>query len=221
MEVSALFIPFMPKKTYVYVDGFNLYYGSLKGTPHKWLDIRKLCEAYLQDSDIREILYFTAIVSGTTEDPDKHIRQRAYLRALETTGVRIILGHFLSERLTLPKADGSGPVEVIRSKEKGSDVNLATHLMWDAFKDHFETAVLITGDLDFLAPIRTVKSLKKEVGLLNPQRNQGSKSKLHDAATFSKPIREKPLAECQLPNELQDSGGKKIHKPPEWYEPPY
>ena len=24
-------------KTIVYVDGFNLYYGAVKGTPHKWL----------------------------------------------------------------------------------------------------------------------------------------------------------------------------------------
>lgn len=221
MGVSALFTADMPKKTYVYIDGFNLYYGSLKGTPYKWLDVRKLCQTYLLDSDVREVLYFSAIVSGTEEDPDKHIRQRAYLRALETTGVRIILGHFLSEKLTMPRADGTGDVEVIRSKEKGSDVNLATYLMWDAFKDHFETAVLVTGDLDFLAPIKTVRQLKKEVGLLNPQKNQGLKSKLHDAATFFKPIREGALVDCQLPIELTDKDGKKIHKPPEWYEPPY
>jgi hypothetical protein len=26
-------------KTRVYIDGFNLYYGLLRGTPHKWLDL--------------------------------------------------------------------------------------------------------------------------------------------------------------------------------------
>lgn len=211
----------MPKNTYVYIDGFNLYYGSLKGTPYKWLDVRRLAESYLLDSDVKEVFYFTAIVSGTNDDPSKHIRQRAYLRALESIGVRIVLGHFLTERMWMAKADGTGEVEVIRPKEKGSDVNLATHLVWDAFKDHFEVAVLITGDLDFIAPIRTVRQLKKEVGLLNPQRNQGSKSKLHDAATFFKPIREGVLADCQLPIELVDKEGKKIYKPPEWYEAPY
>ncbi|HVH69249.1 MAG TPA: hypothetical protein VM716_15380 [Gemmatimonadales bacterium] len=34
-------------KTYVYVDGFNLYYGAVKGTPFKWLDIRQLCQLLL------------------------------------------------------------------------------------------------------------------------------------------------------------------------------
>ena len=25
-------------RTFIYVDGFNLYYGALKGTPWRWLD---------------------------------------------------------------------------------------------------------------------------------------------------------------------------------------
>jgi hypothetical protein len=29
--------------TNVYVDAFNLYYGSLKGTPYRWLDLGALC----------------------------------------------------------------------------------------------------------------------------------------------------------------------------------
>jgi len=33
--------------TNVYVDGFNLYYGCLKGTPYKWLDLGALCQALL------------------------------------------------------------------------------------------------------------------------------------------------------------------------------
>jgi hypothetical protein len=32
-------------KTNVYIDGFNLYYGCLKGTPHKWLNLAAFCQA--------------------------------------------------------------------------------------------------------------------------------------------------------------------------------
>jgi len=28
-------------RTVIYIDGFNLYYGALRGTPYKWLDIEK------------------------------------------------------------------------------------------------------------------------------------------------------------------------------------
>ena len=34
-------------QTNVYIDGFNLYYGSLKGTPYKWLNPRSMVQALL------------------------------------------------------------------------------------------------------------------------------------------------------------------------------
>ena len=46
--------------TYVYVDGFNLYYGAVKGTPYKWLNIFDLCQRLLRKNTILKIKYFTA-----------------------------------------------------------------------------------------------------------------------------------------------------------------
>lgn len=51
-------------KTYVYVDGFNLFYGALRRAPYRWLDLAKLCQLYLPNDDVRKIKYFTAIVSA-------------------------------------------------------------------------------------------------------------------------------------------------------------
>ena len=31
----------------VYVDGFSLYYAALKGTPYKWLNLRRLSRLLL------------------------------------------------------------------------------------------------------------------------------------------------------------------------------
>jgi hypothetical protein len=45
--------------TNVYVDGFNLYYGCLKGTPYKWLDLGALCQVLLPPNKIQRIRYFT------------------------------------------------------------------------------------------------------------------------------------------------------------------
>lgn len=72
----------MPPKTYVYVDGFNLYYGAVKDTPYKWLDIRKLCELMLKDHAIHKVKYFTAKVHGHVGDPRAPQRQQIFLRAL-------------------------------------------------------------------------------------------------------------------------------------------
>jgi len=71
-------------KTIVYVDGFNLYYGSLRGTPCKWLNLQRLGELLLPQNGIIAIKYFTAKVSARPHDPDQPIRQQTYLRALHT-----------------------------------------------------------------------------------------------------------------------------------------
>jgi hypothetical protein len=51
---------FMALKTNVYIDGFNLYYGCVRDTPHKWLDLSALCARLLPTNQINSIRYFTA-----------------------------------------------------------------------------------------------------------------------------------------------------------------
>lgn len=91
------------KRTFVYVDGFNLYYRALKGTPHKWLDILALVRNLLDaDNDIQKIRYFTAPVSGKL-DPGQPVRQDTYLRALRTLPcVEVHFGNFLTKQKVRP-----------------------------------------------------------------------------------------------------------------------
>jgi hypothetical protein len=58
-----------------------------------------------------------------------------YLRALRTLPkVSIHYGHFLESVTRMPKSNPPpNTVEVIKREEKGSDVNLATYLLVDAF----------------------------------------------------------------------------------------
>lgn len=38
-------------RTYVYVDGFNLYHGVLKKTKYKWLDLKALFQKLLSNQN--------------------------------------------------------------------------------------------------------------------------------------------------------------------------
>src|SRR6266540_753040 len=60
-------------RTNVYVDAFNLYYGCLKGTPYRWLDLAALCRRLLPNDEINRIRYFTALVSARPDDPQEPI----------------------------------------------------------------------------------------------------------------------------------------------------
>lgn len=51
-------------QTFVYVDGFNLYYGSLRKTPYRWLDLQRLCRLLLPPNDVQRINYYTARVGA-------------------------------------------------------------------------------------------------------------------------------------------------------------
>ena len=207
-------------KTYVYVDGFNLYYGAVKDTPNKWLNIRRLCELLLPNHSIDRIKYLSARVSARRDDPDKPTRQQIYLRALRTIPeLEIIYGSFLSHGVMMPLAEpptkGSRFVKVTRTEEKGSDVNIAAHLVHDAYQKPFESAVLVTNDSDLQEPIRIVREeLGLEVGILNPHRQTASRV-LTRYASFIKQIREGSLRASQFSATLRDKKGE-FRKPRVW-----
>jgi hypothetical protein len=162
-------------RTIVYVDAFNLYYGCLRGSPYKWLDLVALCRVLLPKHRVECIRYFTARVGARPGAAGQPTRQQLYLRALETFKpiVEIYYGHYLSRRqdaagepsaLQLPICGGH------QDRGEGSDVNLATHLISDAYEGRLEAAVLISNDSDLLAPVQLVtRRLGKRVGILNPQ----------------------------------------------------
>lgn len=204
-------------KVYVYVDGFNLYYGSVKDTPFRWLDILALSQRMLPGDTIAAIKYFTATVSGRPHHLQKPQRQQVYLRALRTIPMlRIYYGRFLthSRRRVLTGTNPPQMVWVDETEEKGSDVNLAAHLLHDAFRQSFDVAVLISNDSDLLEPIRIVRNeFNLPVGILNPHRHHSKVLKPH--ATFMKRIRQSDVAACQFPAVLTDAKGS-LHKPNTW-----
>lgn len=158
-------------KTYVYVDGFNLYYGNLKGTPHKWLDLEALFRRLLPPGhELAKIKYFTARVSALPNDRDAPRRQDVYLRALRNRLgdlIEIVEGEFLIKKARLPMADNHHHfVEVMRPEEKGSDVNLAVELVNDSWEGSFDCAAIASNDADLARALRIVKQQRKKKVLL-------------------------------------------------------
>jgi NYN domain len=207
--------------TNVYVDGFNLYYGCLKGEPHKWLNLETMCGLLLPKFEIKRIRYFTARVKERPGDLQAPVRQQAYLKALYTLPkVEVHFGNFMVKEVRTPLAEppsvGAKTVKVIKTEEKGSDVNLATYLLIDAFRDDAEAFVVVSNDSDLTEPIRIVRhELNKVVGLLNPQPTP-SQMLLRCKPNFTKPIRAGVLRESQFPPTLTDAFGATITKPDQW-----
>ncbi|HNJ46915.1 MAG TPA: NYN domain-containing protein [Novosphingobium sp.] len=208
-------------RTRVYVDGYNLYYACLKGTPHKWLNIHALAAAQLPKNQIERVRYFTARVRARPHDPTQPQRQETYFRALSSVPeIDLHFGHFLTHEVGMPDAAAWNAgqyrsVRVIKTEEKGSDVNLATHLLMDAFDNLFDVAVIMSNDSDLAEPMRLIKQrFGKTVGLLSHRSTRVS-GKLRPLVDFVKSFHSGALLNAQFPSQMTDANGN-FSRPPTW-----
>lgn len=126
--------------------------------------------------------------------------QQVYLRALEAAVSvdAMVLGSYVSRVATAPlatanrrgrpvltrpgwpikiKDNATGDIpeamfmaSVARREEKGSDVNVASHLLLDVLQRTVDAAIVISNDSDLAFPIREAR-LRVPVGTVNPTRN--------------------------------------------------
>ncbi|MBX3070957.1 MAG: NYN domain-containing protein [Thermomicrobiales bacterium] len=217
----------------VYFDGFNFYNGCFNNLarPHnwrkyKWLDLGKYCQLMFPALDIVQIRYFTARLKPTPVDPDAPAKQHEYLRALcSIEHLTLHEGQFLIHKKRRYAAEPAPsraiyaePLRqewVVIPEEKGSDVNLATWLVADAFRERCDIAVIVSNDSDLAAPLRLVcEELGRASILLNPQVSMAWHLTQIPNVEYRK-VTLKALAAAQFPVEMTDAHGR-ITRPEGW-----
>ena len=188
---------------------------------------QQVCQRLLRpEHQIVAIKYYTAPVSGK-RDPDQPVRQQTYLRALRASipELTVYQGHFLTHEVSAPLARPApgqpATVRVLKTEEKGSDVNLAVHLVNDAWLDAYDCAVIISNDSDLSEAMRLVRQHHpaKKIGLVFPRPGGTAARYAHPSreltrhAHFVKHLGMTVLAACQLPNPIP---GTTVHKPVVW-----
>ena len=208
------------------MNGFNLYYSALRRRFQdcKWLDVRALAETLFPNDEIGRVLYFSARVIARPDDPQEATRQQMYFRALAARDVEIFLGQFRSGTRWMRRSEpcprgadcpvSEENIRVMSTEEKGSDVNLASHLLIDAFRGDCEMAIVLTNDTDLVEPIRLARAdLGLHLALLSP--SDSPARSLRGTVDVVKKLRHGPLRASQLPDLLRDSRGE-IHRPRLW-----
>ncbi len=186
-------------RTRVYVDGYNFYYGCLKGTHHKWLDLYKLFQEHVLPSALVErdgqyvrsellpeaLQFFTAtIIERAAKSHDSVSSQERYhtaLRKLHDGRIRIVKGYYSEVKVRVPLIDETKPdvwprdcelVPIWRLEEKQTDVNLALHAYHDAMTDQVDHVVIASNDTDLVPALRMIREhTPATVGLVIPTRD--------------------------------------------------
>ncbi|MGE4503464.1 MAG: NYN domain-containing protein [Thiomicrospira sp.] len=214
-------------KTRVYIDGYNLYYGVLRNSAYKWLDVYRLFAEGVLDgakTELDNVSYYTApILRKMCDDPESPQRQRTYLAALNKRyphQVRIVQGKLIASRVKRRVIDGVACgelVEVLDFEEKKTDVSIAVDMLADAFSGSLEQFVLCTNDSDLAPALAKIKQLKPEVriGLIAPVQGDVRRvsNDLKQYCDWHKTLSPFHLVQAQLPDKIPHTS---IKKPAAW-----
>jgi uncharacterized LabA/DUF88 family protein len=229
-------------RTIVYIDGYNLYYGRLRGTPFKWLDLIEFCTAVLARRDQNESLecvkFFTAPALATfaTHGDASVEAQSAHHRALQTRHdqrFQVVLGKHSYDKsgsllpVYLPETqfDRTNRIRVWHLEEKKTDVNLALAMYRDANKKMCDRMVLVSNDSDAEPALSAIREdfPHIQLGVIMPirppakagalRRQSGSLS--GHAHWVIDCITDEQLAQAQRPAIVQTKK-KPIRKPAHW-----
>ncbi|MDR2013683.1 MAG: NYN domain-containing protein [Rhodanobacter sp.] len=215
-------------RTRVYVDGFNLFYAALSGTPHKWLDLFALFQDHVLDAGttVEQVHYYTApIKASAADDKQAPIRQQRYVRALcayRTNHITIHEGFIQRTKRALrlvedlPGTPAGTAVRVFQFSEKQTDVNLAANLISDAWRGRMEQAVICSNDSDLAGALAAVRCDHPalRIGIVAPigdARFVSADLKQH--AHWHKVLSAAHLAAAQLPDKIP---GTPLTRPDAW-----
>ncbi len=226
-------------KTIIYIDGYNLFYGCLKHSRDKWLDLYRLFVGVLNAqqpaTQLVKIKFFTADIKAkvASHGHEAMLAQQDYHRALMTlypNQLEIQKGFYTLEKARLlayqQPPDKNQRVDVWKLEEKQTDVNIALTAYRDAARSDVEQLVFVSNDTDLepaLAAIREDFGNRHIIGLILPMRktpagihHRAGNQRLSALADWTRRyLTDEELAAAQLPVMIPTQK-KPIRKPAYW-----
>lgn len=182
------------------------------------MDLETLFNRLRQDDDIQNIKYFTARIIG----PHK-INQNAYLDVLENSPkVEIIYGLFKPKKVKclVQNCKHQGNRVFSMPEEKRTDVNIAVHIIDDAYNDKADRIILVSGDSDLVPALKLVRKLFPNIQITvyipANNKNRGAASELRKQAHRHKILPNQLIKISQFPEKVTFENGSVIHKPTSW-----
>jgi len=139
----------MEDRVAIFIDGSNLYHALRSKFRRYDLNFAEFASKLSGSRRLFRTYYYNAL-QDPIQRPDGYREQQEFLDILRKTP-------YLEIRLGSTKVTQGIPVE------KGIDIMLATDLLYFAWNDFYDVAVLVSGDSDFAYALQAVKNMGKHV----------------------------------------------------------
>jgi len=133
----------------IFIDGSNLYHALRSSFRRQDLNFAEFANKLCGCRHLFRIYYYN-VSQDPIQRPDAYREQQEFLDILRRTP-------YLEARLGSTKVAQGIPVE------KGIDIMLATDILYCAWNDFYDVALLVSGDADFTYALQAVKNMGKYV----------------------------------------------------------
>ncbi|HEX6904474.1 MAG TPA: NYN domain-containing protein [Thermoanaerobaculia bacterium] len=173
------------ERVVIFVDGSNFYHCLKSEFGRADVDFSRLGERLCAGRRLIRTYYYNAMVRREDSE-ERYKAQQRFLDHLRQVA-------YLDVRLGRLERRGNTVVE------KGIDVRVATDMLWQAHNNVYDTAILVSGDADYVPAVEAVKAIGKHVEVAFV--NQGRSMALQQAADRFVPLDETALRDCWVVRE--------------------
>lgn len=141
------------ERVVIFIDGSNLYHSSKKLKIIDKIDFQKLINVLIGERNLIKVFYYNAPLDLSV-NPKIYWKQQKFFNILRNIPkVEVILC-----KQRRKSVNGKFEYEV-----KGDDTHLVSDLVGEAYENLYDTAIIVSGDEDFVSPIKRVRKLGKKI----------------------------------------------------------
>ena len=137
----------------IFIDGSNFYHSSKKLNVVDKINFQKLVNELVGDRELAKVFYYNSPLDISV-NPKIYWKQQKFFNVLRSIPkVEIVL---CKQR----KVVRNGKIDY---EVKGDDTHLVSDLVGEAYENLYDTAIIVSGDEDFISQIKRVRKLGKKI----------------------------------------------------------
>ena len=161
----------------IFIDGSNFYHSTKRLQVVNKINFQKLINELVCERELVKVFYYNAPLDISVNQ-EIYWKQQKFFDVLRKIPKMEVV---ICKQRKVRKSSGKFEYEV-----KGDDTHLVSDFVGEAYENVYDIAIIVSGDEDFVSPIKRVRKLGKKIE--NAYFSSSSSFNLRNACDKSVPI---------------------------------